>query len=164
MSNYQYEDFDTKQFMTSIIWVLFIIHAKIQIWYNKAYNNVFYPMFMTLEKFLGLDDQTYYENDDNHQSSVVKSDIRFLSIELHYKENEKDNKEIEIKIDNSEYIVGAKLFTPSWITEYIENNNLNQLSNNHYNILFIDNNINTQTLNQDQYVILDINNYIIKTI
>ena len=29
MSNYQYEDFDTKQFMTSIIWVLFIIHAKI---------------------------------------------------------------------------------------------------------------------------------------
>jgi len=163
MSNYQYEEFDIKQFMTSIMWVLFLAQAKLQIWYNKVYDAFLYPVYMSLEKILGLDDETYYDNDVSI-NTVVKSTVKFLSVMLQYKENETESKEIEINIDPSEYIMGAKLFTSSWITEYIEKNTLNQLPDNKYNILFIDNDITTQTITQDQYVILDINNYIIKTI
>jgi len=162
MSNYQYENSNINQFMTNLLWGLFIIHAKLQIWFGKVYDNFFYPVYMSLEKILGLDDETY--NDDVAINTVVKSSVKFLSVMLQYKENETEKKEIEINIDPSEYIVGAKLFTSSWITEYIENNNLNQLPDNKYNILFIDNDINRQILDNEKYVILDTNNYIIKTI
>ena len=123
MSNYQYEEFDIKQFMTSIMWVLFLAQAKLQIWYNKVYDAFLYPVYMSLEKILGLDDETYYDNDVSI-NTVVKSTVKFLSVMLQYKENETESKEIEINIDPSEYIMGAKLFTSSWITEYIEKNTL----------------------------------------
>ena len=88
MSNYQYENSNINQFMTNLLWGLFIIHAKLQIWFGKVYDNFFYPVYMSLEKILGLDDETYYDNDDVAINTVVKSSVKFLSVMLQYKENE----------------------------------------------------------------------------
>ena len=164
MSNYQSDDFDVKLFLTNILWFLFMTQANIQIWYNNFHSDYVSPLFICLEKFLNLtDDDDDNSNDDN--IVVEYCDFKFISCDMQYQDEQK-SKSISIELNECDYVIGNKLFTPSWIINYIEKKQLTNeiiLSDN-YVINFIDNNINQIKINSDEYIILDKTNYIIKTI
>ena len=164
MSNYQSDDFDVKLFLTNILWFLFMTQANIQIWYNNFHSNYVSPLFICLEKFLNLtDDDDDNSNDDN--IVVEYCDFKFISCDMQYQDEQK-SKSLSIELNECDYVIGNKLFTPSWIINYIEKKQLTNeiiLSDN-YVINFIDNNINQIKINSDAYIILDKTNYIIKTI
>jgi len=172
MTNYQYDDFDIKPLVTSILWFFFMAQANIQIWYNNFNSNYASPLFMYVEKFLNLADEDE-DDDESYDNKPTEHycDFKFISCELLY-DDDQDSKSLIIKLNDSDYVIGKKLFTNSWIKNYIDTNtddtikhlNNDLIINENYIINFIDHNINQIKINSDQYIILDNNNYIIKTI
>ena len=159
MRNYQYEDFDIKPMIESLFWMFFIIQANAQIWYNNLNINYVKPIFLYVEKFLNLN-----EEDVTHDTaeSLIYTDYKFISCELHCNDENKEKQKLSITLNEYDYYVGNKLFTNDWVKNYCQSNNIDMPSN--YSICFIDNNINTIKIDLEQYIILDKNNYIIKTI
>ena len=157
-------DFDIKLFLTNILWFLFMAQANVQIRYNNFHSNYASPLFTYLEKFLNLTD----DDDDNSQDdNIVEEycDFKFISCDMQYQDEQK-SKSLSIELNDGDYVIGNKLFTLSWIKNYIENKQMTNeiILNDNYVINFIDHNINQIKIKSDEYIILDKNNYIIKTI
>ena len=161
MRNYQYEDFDIKPLVTSLLWIIFLAQAKAQILFNKIHTEYLLPTFNYVEKFLNLNSNDENNSEDN-QSAKNYCDFKFISCKLEYQKT----KSLTIELSDSDYIIGNKLFTKPWIENYIEKECEDNilLDTDNYKINFIDHNINPINISCEEYVILDKNNYIIKTI
>lgn len=163
MRDYQFDDFDIRPLIANIMWAILILQAKGQIFCTKLYNNFLYPLFQYLEKFLNLDEEEFDSDDDSETTQLIKyTSFTFISTKLYYFESN-NTKSIDIELSKSDYVVGNKLFTEKWVTDYVSENN-HDINLDAYHIQFIDHNINSVEINSDQYVILDENKYIIKTI
>ena len=163
MSNYQFGDI-----FTNIMWYILVYQAKSQIFFSNLYDNFLYPLHQYYEKFLNMDededeDEDEDDSDDNEYTHVNKqTSFSFISTKLYYFDSN-IAKSIDIELTKSDYVVANKLFTLKWVTEYVNENN-HDINLDTYHIQFIDHNINSIEINSDQYVILDENEYIIKTI
>lgn len=161
MSNYQFDDFNIKSVFTNIMWYFLVYQAKFQIFFSNIYDNFLYPLHQYFEKFLNIDEDE--DEDDNEHTFVNKqTSFSFISTKLYYFDSS-IKKSIDIELTKSDYVVGNKLFTEKWVTDYVSDCNYN-INLDTYYIQFIDHNINSVEINSDQYVILDENKYIIKTI
>jgi len=163
MSNYHFDDFNIKSVFTNIMWYLLVYQAKFQILFGNLYHDFLYPLFKYSEKFFNI------HEDDSDSNNEIDSDIEnkntsfsFISTKLYYFDSS-IKKSIDIELTKSDYVVGNKLFTEKWVTDYVSDCNYN-INLDTYYIQFIDHNINSVEINSDQYVILDENKYIIKTI
>ena len=157
MSNYQFGDI-----FTNIMWYILVYQAKAQICFSNLYDNHLYPLHQYFEKFLNIyEDEN--DSDDNEYTHVNKqTSFSFISTKLYYFDSN-IAKSIDIELTKSDYVVANKLFTLKWVTEYVNEHN-HDINLDTYHIQFIDHNINSIEINSDQYVILDENEYIIKTI
>lgn len=157
------DDFELP-FIKDLVWYYFSVQAKIQIYYNKFYSNFFCPFYSSFERFLNLDDDDE-DDDDCIPPKKELADYLFISVRLYYDLGVPESPSIDINLQPDEYVVNSKLFTFSWLKQYIQKNNLDiQLELNNYNIQFIDHNISTVMIDPEKYIILNKNNYIIKTI
>ena len=87
------------------------------------------------------------------------SRVNFLSVTLKV-----NNKSINMDVDKNHMYVNNELFSQGFITRYIKYNNIDIELNNDYIIDIMDDCINMIKLKYNQYLVINKNDYTIKTI
>lgn len=160
MKNYN-TSFNLEVIVSNTLWFVFIFQAKIQLFLQKI-NNKFTPV---INNFYHYFNKANYDCFPNRRQEV--SDIKFITTTLSFKTNDNTEYKHDIKLLETDYYVNNKLFTLPWIYNWLQKNSLQStdcIDVDSIQIVIIDNNVNLITLNKDKYIIIEKNNYIVKTI
>ena len=137
--------------VTNSLWFFFTVQAKIQLFIQNICNIIIKPV-------------------ENIPAKNI-SEFKFISVNISFNYNDENEQNIKftsfINLSDDDYIINNKLFTYPWILKWIEKelkNNYNDIDMDTIEINIIDNNVNNITLNKDKYIIIEKNNYIVKTI
>lgn len=100
-------------------------------------------------------------NEQNINLNSEKTVQYFLNIEYSHPNMDEN---IEISLTNDYYFENNEVLSSVFILRYLEYQDKPFIYDNNYKINILDNNINSITLNSDQYILLNKNNYIINEI
>lgn len=100
-------------------------------------------------------------NEQNINLNSEKTLQYFLNIEYSHPNMDEN---IEISLTNDYYFENNEVLSSVFILRYLEYQDKPFVYDNNYKINILDNNINSVTLNSDQYILFNKNNYIINEI